>query len=284
MNRRYAFLFAPICACSVLGASVFSSGCSSSNDNSPSASDAGSDVPPITIREPTPWSPAMLRPAFWLDGDNVILVDGAISQWSDTSGNNNHATQTTVSLRPGVVTINGRRAVSFNGETRMIIADSASLTWGTDDFAVFVALRYTDINHPQKVAGVIYAKNASNSPFPGVQLFATGLPSQFWAGTDADTRIKSTKSGAVGYADGQMHIAVLRRSGTSLELRVDGAVVGSLVNTKDVNTSGFNALIGGAPDVEFLKGDIALLLGIHGTVTDAQEIQVETYMRNRYGF
>lgn len=49
------------------------------------------------------WSPKQLSPSVWLDASDsasVVLTDGVVSQWSDKSGNNRHATQSTAANRP----------------------------------------------------------------------------------------------------------------------------------------------------------------------------------------
>lgn len=62
------------------------------------------------------WTPRFLpETEVWLDASNsasIVLTEGFVSQWSDLSGNRNHATQSTSSCRPTYVTGN---FVSFDG-------------------------------------------------------------------------------------------------------------------------------------------------------------------------
>lgn len=71
--------------------------------------------------------------SLWLDASDVgtiIEVGGFVSQWSDKSGNGNHATQTTGSQQPatGANTINGLNAITYDGmNDALIIAPSSSI-------------------------------------------------------------------------------------------------------------------------------------------------------------
>ncbi len=61
------------------------------------------------------WTPDNITTALWLDAadtSTITLVSGAVSQWSDKSGNNRHATQTTAAKRPAYITA---QYLSFNG-------------------------------------------------------------------------------------------------------------------------------------------------------------------------
>lgn len=49
------------------------------------------------------WSPLILSPSLWLDASvtSSVVVSGGVMAWSDLSGNNKHAIQTTEASRPG---------------------------------------------------------------------------------------------------------------------------------------------------------------------------------------
>lgn len=80
---------------------------------------------PSTIREPASGGLNMLdyNPAVWLDAQDagsVILTDGKVSQWSDLSGNNNHAVQTDAAMRP----LYGNNSVSNGLASIDVVAES----------------------------------------------------------------------------------------------------------------------------------------------------------------
>lgn len=66
------------------------------------------------------FSPLSLRPHLWLDAadpSTITSSSGLVSQWSDKSGNERHATQGTSALQPstGTTTKNGLNVISFTG-------------------------------------------------------------------------------------------------------------------------------------------------------------------------
>ena len=72
------------------------------------------------------FSPLDLSPCIWLDASvssSVILSSGVVSQWSDLSGNNNHATQSTPSLRPNY----SSSGIVFNGINRRLDGVNTSI-------------------------------------------------------------------------------------------------------------------------------------------------------------
>ncbi len=94
------------------------------------------------------WTPASMDSAAWFDAADAATITsdaGSVSQWSDKSGNNNHASQETTANRPtaGTATIGGLPAISFRAGLQQYLSapDSASLnlddTGGANVFAVF---------------------------------------------------------------------------------------------------------------------------------------------------
>lgn len=79
------------------------------------------------------WSPLQLSPAVWLDAtdtDTVVLTSGAVSQWSDKSGNNRHATQSTAANRPTVV--NRYNLLTYSEQFNNAIWDRYGVTVSAD--------------------------------------------------------------------------------------------------------------------------------------------------------
>ncbi len=77
----------------------------------------------------------------WLDAaDTSTITDiaGAVSQWDDKSGNNNHATQGVAGARPttGAVTTNSNNVIQFDGDDKLIFTNPISHTNG---YTVFIA-------------------------------------------------------------------------------------------------------------------------------------------------
>ncbi|WP_394844148.1 hypothetical protein LZC95_44740 [Pendulispora brunnea] len=285
---RRSVTFASAVALTALSALfIQSSGCSSDDGGAPS-SDAGRDQGPI-IPEPdaSSWTPANLFPALWLESDIVSGSNGKVTQWTDKSGKGNHALQPDAARQPKTTDFNGRRAVSFGPKTILIIEDSASLQWGTDDFAFFTLVRYTGVDDAEHAD--LYTKNGFPDPYPGVQMVVTALAdtdagrvSQFLMGTSNPSRIQTRKPG--GYADGEPHLTSFRRLGSKLQLRVDFQPAGEMTLAPiNVSAVGVPAKIGAQNESQWLLCDIATLIGVHATVSDDDVIKVETYLKERYG-
>ena len=66
------------------------------------------------------FDPLTLSPALWLDASDAASITssgGAVSQWSDKSGNAHHATQSVAASKPttGANTQNGLNVLTFDG-------------------------------------------------------------------------------------------------------------------------------------------------------------------------
>ncbi|WP_394844314.1 hypothetical protein LZC95_45585 [Pendulispora brunnea] len=292
MTHRSAIFLSAFTLTTMGTLSLHSGGCSSADEGAaaPMTTDAGQDRPPIVpVPDVLPWTPVNLFPAIWLDGDDIQETNGSVVQWTDKSGNRNDARQDTASLQPRAVVFNGHKGASFNGATQLVVRDAPSLRWGTDDFAFFTVLRYTDALDP--LVGDIFVKDIGPEPYSGVQIFATtpknrdggtGLPGEFLMGTGDVSRIKSADDR--GYADGKPHVTSFRRVGTELTMRVDFRPSGSMtVSQVNVSAGGQDVRIGGNTSSQFLIGDIAELIGVHATVSDGDVTRVETYLKDRYG-
>lgn len=90
------------------------------------------------------WTPANLTTSLWLDGDDantITIVSGAVSQWSDKSGNSIHGAQSTASARPTLdaTGINSKPALSFNGTSNNLVFPTGFLN-GATEFTVAMVL------------------------------------------------------------------------------------------------------------------------------------------------
>ena len=87
---------------------------------------SSADVYTYTVATATrPWTPADITTNLWLDAADLSTITesgGAVSQWNDKSGNNNHFTQP-ISSRQGItnsVNLNGNNVIDFDGAKGMI--------------------------------------------------------------------------------------------------------------------------------------------------------------------
>lgn len=284
--------------------------CSSSSDGGGDApiplpdrvgSEAGADAAD-DVTQPDPdaatgsFTPASFgaRLVFWLDATKGIGVsdagkDGAtaIVSWADQSALRNDALQPVAALQP-VVVGGAHPYVGFDGTDRIAIKDNPTIQWGKDDFAIATVVRYTN---PQPTFALVVGKYDLQAPFPGPNIYANYFapqPSTAMVGRIDGNHVVA--SSVTGCNDGKPHVVVLRRTGTGIDVRVDdkasanaeaGAEAGGPI---DVTAPDADIVIGNRPNgTAGLRGDVAEVIGIRGTVTDAEVSSLESYLRAKWG-
>jgi hypothetical protein len=264
--------------------------------------DDGAAIPVDGSRDAAPaFTPASLgsRLVLWLDAaKGVGLVDGGrdasvISSWADQSMAKNDVVQANLALAPELNAatseggVGGLPAVAFRAPERISAPSTASLSWGTGDFAMFVVFRTTTA-----VAAFIIGKYDTVFPYPGPNLylnyFAPGIGFNRMAARE-DTN-HYTLSAEGGTTDGRPHVAAMRRDAAKHELRIDGVSYlnpdGGVPDGGAVDVSAANGSFDvgcRSTGVYCFDGDIAEVIGLKGTVSDAEIIELETYLRTKYG-
>jgi hypothetical protein len=267
---------------------------------SDAAVDQGSSV------DSGPWTPAQLSGlALWLSADTgVVANNNRVTTWNDQSSHNNNAAQNTTARQPMLVAgvINGKPVVRFDGSmTGLQVTDSSSLQWGTDDFTVEVVASFTNSTTVGQGYGLIFSKQLdTTSPFPGPSLWAN-YPITGDGGTTIVPILGVQLQGGAGFFatspvatalnDGNPRLLGGRRvGGTNIEARINGAQVGTAVSPSaiDISATGFPLFMGAQITtsnavVQALKGDIAEVVAVHGAITTADLMQLESYLRTKYG-
>jgi len=170
--------------------------------------------------------------------------------------------------------VNGHTAVRFaSTQTTLYIADATSLQWGTGDFAVEVV----EMPGSSLEASTIISKLNS----------ATMAGFEFEVGPNAGTEAYFSGMGLQisnpGSGNGsRFHVAGFRRRNGALEVRVDGTSVpgsfpGDLSEAQNGVTLGYNQVRGIG-----LIGDIAEVVAVKGTLSDADLTSLESYLRAKY--
>jgi hypothetical protein len=285
----------------ILGATLLASGaCNSVLGNEPGllvAPDANTDGGAGPDADATDvvggWSPSALGSALvvWLDANQGVTVQNGVTQWADQSGNGNDAQQPAQASRPSQDFTNGHPVIRFDGLSNqfMVIVDSntPSLHWGTGDFTVMEVASCT--NTPSVSDdfgyGALWVKTGAVPPFYGLGLFANepvGPSGAIRAQVSGNLRITSSST---TYDDGKLHYVGARRAGTTLEVRADGTSATLADALIDVSASGRDVFIGGRGgdlNRQMLKGDIAEIVAIKGTLSDADLVLLEAYLKNKY--
>jgi len=151
----------------------------------------------------------------WLDASDtasLTQVGGAVSQWSDKSGNGNHATQGTGVRQPmtGTRTINGLNGLDFDGSNDQMV-NSAGLIGGMSNtpLTLFIVHKQDTSSTSQ----VIFEGNVSSSPRLYVNLTSTAMVVRGGSGANLSTaRTANTNT----------HISGFIRSGTNVQALYDG--------------------------------------------------------------
>jgi hypothetical protein len=229
----------------------------------------------------------------WLDAARGI-AGTPVASWADQSGAGNNATQTMAPSQPALTAsgINGLPAVSFDGAlTFLQIADSATTRWGAGDFALMVVAR----GAPNVATNaMLYNKSEAAAPYAGINLFlnVTRGAASAKASLQLDADFHATTRDDFGDANPHVFGGRLVTTGASalLEVRVDGArqgtlsLAGSAVNLDApgratiIGHNGYSPLSG----FQAFKGDIAEVVAVKGTVSDAELANLEAYLMNKY--
>ena len=107
-------------------------------------------------------TPAVLRPALWLDADDLSTISTAtgVSEWRDKSGNARNVTQGTGGTQPTLTLggLNGRNVLSFNG-SQWLTSPAAASTWNflhtTNGSSIFAVWKAGNISDPNAIYGLL---------------------------------------------------------------------------------------------------------------------------------
>jgi len=235
------------------------------------------------------------RLVVWLDAARGV-TGSPVTRWADQSGAGNDAAQTAAGSQPALTAagINGMPALTFNGQATFLrIADSATTRWGTGAFTVMVVARGAPNTNTN---AMLYQKSEADSPFNGLNLY---LNSARASGSTTPAGIQVNANAytltADDFGDDQPHLfgGRLITAGTTnglLDIRVDGVRQGA-VNFPDpvnIDAPGRDTIIGHngynpAPGLQAFAGDIAEIVAVKGTVSDAELASLEAYLMDKYG-
>ncbi len=169
---------------------------------------------PLGRHRPSPFVPTRLPDlAFWFDAE-LSSYEGGI--WSDLSGNDNHASQPSVSARPTqTADAVGRRLLQFDGvNDALLVADPPDLSNGVTFFVVyrvrtpvdfrgiFTASAATGTDHQQ-----FFTLQYEQAVNQRLQLFGRSIQSNQLFATAVDSTLK------------QYALATLASNGITVELR-----------------------------------------------------------------
>lgn len=204
--------------------------------------------------------------ALWLDaGLGVTESGGVVSQWSDQSGNANHAAQSNASLRPTVTTFSGQPVISFNGSTQYVTLTS-NLT--NVEATAFAVARYRDTPTGSHRALLSARQNA---------IYATAPPNGEWAGYTG-TEISSGEFMTTAL---RVH-TFRRRNETTSNVAVRSAGVRRAVGSNNSLVNRGQTDIGASVGVQHAPLDLSALLFFNRALSDGEVALVESYLKRRF--
>ena len=108
------------------------------------------------------WTPLLLRPALWLDADDLSTISTAtgVSEWRDKGPNARNVTQGTGGTQPTLTPngLNGRNVLSFNG-SQYLTSPAATSVWNflhnTNGSSVFAVWKAGNVSNPDTIYGLL---------------------------------------------------------------------------------------------------------------------------------
>jgi hypothetical protein len=219
----------------------------------------------------------------WLAADKGVKSDsatGAVSEWDDSSGNNNNALQTDLGTAPTLVAdaLNGKPVIRFNGDQDELRIESSPSIAITGDISTFFVVNFTDFTTYRAV----WAKTANNEPRPSdyYTLPNSGIPNVYRGGSGGIASVTATDPvPAATYI-----ITGWDMVGPTVTHYLDNAIIGTGNITVTPTDSGDPVFIGTRSD-QFTRmfGDIAEIIIYSRGLTEAERNQVHDYLRKKYG-
>lgn len=220
----------------------------------------------------------------WLRGDlGITSSAGAISTWTDQSGNGHNATQSTAGLKPSLVTgvLNSgvQPAVSFSGAQYLnLAANYADLNNGT---SIFIVLKPSSAS---LTGDPLYLGNTSNADAVFCQTIGTQASLASYAGTTSSTVTTTTNPLSTSqYKLLEQTLIPGATAGTGT-IYVNGSQIQQSAAMQNLtNTTRNSCFVGAALGAtNIFSGTIAEIL-VYNNVNAAQRGMIESYILSKYG-
>ncbi len=222
--------------------------------------------------------------ALWLDPTaGITETAGKVSAWADTSSAIT-VVQATPANQPTKGAVGSKPVLVFSDSTWLAAASVGTrLDFGAGDLTVVVVCT-TEPTATTALTGVLYkVPDVATPPYDGLQVYANlGGGGKPGAGLAGEGLILSAGVGSV--SDGKLHLLALRRVGTRLAFRLDGAEVASLTAAaRSVDSAGPLQVGGRAALTHNAPNKLADVLIYKGTVSDADFTSLEAFVKTKNG-
>jgi len=234
----------------------------------------------ITGTQKNNWTPAEITTALWLDAADASTITesgGAVSQWDDKSGNDNHVAQSTSTLRPVVASnvLNSKPVIRFDGTDDRL--QTAGALFATPVFGVYSVTANRNPSGESAWAGQYLAGDGGRT-----LIYQNGVNTRLVAMFTANTGINVT-----GTANSSFHLFGYEKNLNNGNLYYEAVNVGtssSLIATIS-NTSWKIGEPGAGSGGLFFRAELdaaeIVILSAPASTSDRQKI--EGYLAHKWG-
>ena len=230
----------------------------------------------------TPWTPAQITTALWLDASDAGTVDASsVGQWNDKSGNGRNATQGTAANKPTYTAAgqNGLNVLTFDGTNDwMAIPDSTNPSGASGTFA---ACKPT---HTAAATGLIIGRAYNWGPWY-LSSTTTGASARYNLGRNG---VDEASAIVTGLTNSTNKILSGTYNNTNVSLSVDGGTAvntayafNPIYNTNDSSTIG--AFRSGSSIAGVFGGLVYEIIVVHSAPSQDTIQRIQGYLAHKWG-
>lgn len=214
------------------------------------------------------------------DASTITHTTGAVDEWRDKSGNENHlAASGTARPTTGSATINGKNALAFDGSNDRMDTDGNPFGASVVDALVMILYKINTISNSNLFSltgdGAAANRWQAHCPFGDGNIYF-----------DTDTQTGAGRvSGASGFSAGEVHLVEFYGSDTEevQELWVDGSELDSDETGHTVPATSNGIQIGSVTGLTACHCDILHFLVFNGTVSDEDRASLRAFLLSEGG-
>lgn len=228
----------------------------------------------------------------WLIAEGNVFTDAgvtvgangsSIEQWSDISGNNNHASQTNATFKPILSTnkANGHSSLVFDGSNSRILASGLTTNNQVTVFAVVMFNNLTNNNDGIIQAGPSGTAFSATTTNKSIGMWINTGTGRIWGrGVQSNNTMRSLPQNSI-LTTGQFYVLALDFDGTDITQYVDGTAVGSI--SYDGTIKSWTDFGIGRQSGESLDGEITEVIAHKVSLNNVERILTENYLAASYG-
>ena len=256
----------------------------------------------ISVAASPLWTPQALTLALWLDAKDASTItvdlDNTVSEWRDKSGNNRHAVQSTVSLRPSYSTSDFCLSAS-SGLKKMAGVFTGITDGSINEYTLFIVAK------PKKTSAYVSSQNNSGASFYSYDAYnsiffkavsssessTSGATSTVFSATTNAIALTETRNSLAPYLISRGHsigskklmIGVLRTNLGAITSRINGTNASG--ETALVNNLGWNtySIFDQYTANSVGDGEIHEILLVHnGNLGDGVVYKIEGFLAHKW--